>query len=222
MQGKRPAPKDLGLGPWARVFAERRLLRVPSAVNDALVAWAQGLRPADVLHDVPAPRQVLAHQARGRRFVSLLPDGVAAAPFADGLAFAIHDLCHLEKFVQPEHYVGQVGFFAVLDRAMAHSGWADLEHGLDAQWTRDRDHVLADMNGSALFLYCGLRKRLAQAQTRAGHEGDGTLAVLLDLLGLTGELREAAGLMSSRASDRSFATRLLGHFEAIGDAALGV
>jgi hypothetical protein len=65
---------------------------------------------------------VLALQARGRRCVCLLDDAAALAHgdprHRDGLAFALHDLCHLEKFVAPEHHAGQVGFFRLVERAL--------------------------------------------------------------------------------------------------------
>jgi NAD(P)-dependent dehydrogenase (short-subunit alcohol dehydrogenase family) len=45
--------------------------------------------------------------------VCLLDDAAALAHgdprHPNGLSFALHDLCHLEKFVDPEHHRGQVG-----------------------------------------------------------------------------------------------------------------
>jgi CheY-like chemotaxis protein len=55
-----------------------------------------------------------------------------AAPFADGLDFATHDLEHLEKFAAPAHHAGQVGFFGLMQRALAAPGWGALEAGFDA------------------------------------------------------------------------------------------
>src|SRR5262245_39575201 len=74
-------PED-GAPPVVRLFAEQRLHRVPSPVARSLVAWARGERRVDLLFHVPTPRDVLALQARGRRCVSLLEDGIPTAPHA--------------------------------------------------------------------------------------------------------------------------------------------
>ena len=64
-------------------------------------------------------RALLRRQAQGRRCVALLDDEAARAHgdprHPDGLSFALHDLCHLEKFVAPEHHHGQIGFFRAVD-----------------------------------------------------------------------------------------------------------
>jgi hypothetical protein len=105
------------------VFAERRVRGVPEDVVRGLFAWERGGRPADLLFAVPTAFEVLARQARGRRCVGLLDDAAARAHgdprHPSGLAFALHDLCHLEKFVAPEHHAGQVGFFGAVERAFA-------------------------------------------------------------------------------------------------------
>ena len=81
----------------------------------ALTAWADGERRVVLLRSQPSPREMLRLQARGWRCVSLLPEGSDTGRHADVVDFAIHDLCHLEKFAAPEHHRAQVGFFALLD-----------------------------------------------------------------------------------------------------------
>src|SRR5262249_48143885 len=120
LQTQRNPPLPCGLAsPWVRLFAERGLFRVPPAVHDPVVGWANGARPLELLFHVPSPREVLALQARGRRCVSLLAPEIDPSPHEDGLAFATHDLCHIEKFMAAEHHQAQVGFFSLVDRAMA-------------------------------------------------------------------------------------------------------
>ena len=89
-----------------------------------------------LLFEISPARRVLALQARGRRCVCLLDDAVALAHgdprHPDGLAFALHDLCHLEKFVAPEHHAGQVGFFRLVGRALETPALAALDRELDA------------------------------------------------------------------------------------------
>lgn len=231
----RPPHPVASLAPAVRLFAERELCRVPRAVPDALCAWADGARPVDLLFRVPTPRELLRLQARGRRCVSLLDDDVATAPHADGLAFAVHDLCHLEKFVDPAHHVEQVGFFALLDRGLDHPRFVALSAGLDAAWIDDRDHVLADMNGSAVFLFLVLKNKLKLAVRRriARERGlppplgdpldpgeaaacEGAYEALHEALELPGHAAAAARALSSRHDAELAAPRLLAWLREVG------
>ena len=149
------------------VFATRRVRGVSPAIARGLLAWARGQRPVDLLRHAPAPTAVLDRQAAGRRCVSLLDDAVARARgnplHPDGLSFALHDLHHLEKFVEPTHHRGQVGFFRCMRRALATAELAALEATFDDTWRADRDYVIADMNGSAVFLFSVLKMRVNMA-----------------------------------------------------------
>jgi hypothetical protein len=175
------------------------------------------------LFHVPSPREVLALQALGRRCVSLLAPGVDPSPHVDSLAFATHDLCHLEKLMAPEHHQAQVGFFALLDQAMADPRWQALEQPFDSAWMADRDHVMADMNGSAAFLFVppknklklAVRRRIARdraldAQPAAldrRSEGMSTLGALFDLLGLEGRSTARAHRQASRRARQNLLER---------------
>jgi hypothetical protein len=236
LQGSRsPALPCEGAPPAVRLFAEKRLRRVPSAAAQALVAWARGERAVDLLLHVPTPRDVLALQARGRRCVSLLDDDALAAPHEDGLAFALHDLCHLEKLADPEHHEAQVGFFALVHGALGAPGWAELEAPLDSAWASDRDHVIADMNGSAVFLLLALKSKLkvavrrsvarARGEARPGFGAldaeeqrvwDGALEALLGLLDLRGAVGDAARSLSEKGGAPEAEVVLHRHLRALG------
>lgn len=222
--------------PWLRLFAERELCRVPQPVPRALVAWGNGQRPVQLYFHVPAPRALLALQAKGQRCVSLLADGVPTAPHEDGLAFAVHDLCHLEKFVDPTFYAEQVGFFSLLDRAIDDPRWAAMEAPFDALYRDERDHVLADMNGSAVFLFLVLKNKLKLAVRRqvarergapsptGGPLDAGERAALTEveeqlfaLLDLRGREREAAIALSTRSDAAEAAEPLIARFRAEGE-----
>jgi hypothetical protein len=203
-----------------RLVAERRFWRVPLGAQRALVAWAHGARPGELRRDVPTAREVLSFQARGARCVSLVSDEETRAP----LDFAIHDLCHLEKLVDPEHYEAQVGFFHLLERTLCRRDWIELDAALvlaetppaAEPWAAGRDHVLADMNGSAVFLFVALRTKLLAAARRAGGREDAALEILHDGLELTAAARDAANAVRSRASDAAAQARLHHHFRARG------
>ena len=237
-EGARPDQSaTLVEGAALSVFAARRVRGVSPVVADGLLAWSRGERPADLVFDVLSPREVLRRQAAGRRCVALLDDAVARAHgdprHPDGLTFALHDLRHLEKFVEPEHYRGQVGFFRAVDRALADTEVATLELTFDAIWCAERDYVLADMNGSAVFLFSVLKMRLAMAVRRrlasaggqpiptSGRLGDEERAELQPVLstwfagmGLPEALRTEAFTVSARRDQPEHARRLLEHFEA--------
>jgi hypothetical protein len=226
-------------GAALRVFASRRVRGVPEAVAAGLLAWERGERPVDLVDHIPTARQILRRQSQGRRFVSLIEDGEARAHgdprHVDGLAFALHDLCHLEKFVSPAHHRGQIGFFRAVDAALADPAMLALERTFDDQWQADRDYVIADMNGSAIFLFAllkmrvnmAVRRRLAAARGRPAPttgplDADERAAVrpaldiLFAALQLPPEIVPAAFAVSARHDSPDDARRLLDHFETAG------
>jgi hypothetical protein len=236
LQGARVPPIECEVtSDPVRLFATKRLCKIEDAVSKGLVAWAHGQRDVVLLERVPAPREVLALQARGARCVSILADDARTTPHADGLAFALHDLCHMEKFFCEEHHRGQVGFFRLVDRAMSRDAWSDLERGFDDAWIADRDHVVADMNGSAIFLFAALKMKLKMAVRRRLARGRGveaaahgpldeletrafvdSLEVLFDVLAIEGAMRDAARVVSTRRDEADAACVLLDALEEMG------
>jgi len=239
-QGPRKLPFALGddADETLRTISTRRLFGVNEPAAHAICAWHCGHRPVHLIKHIPAAREMLQIQAKGQRFVSLLPDAQALAHgdprHPDGLSFALHDLCHLEKFIEPEHYRGQVGFFKALDTAMSNRAWRDLESGFDERWKADRDYVLADMNGSALFLFAALKMKLKMAVRRHVAESQGLALpaqgplspaehaayeprrdLLLALLGLRDDIAEAGREVSARRCEPEAAAKLLGWFDGL-------
>ena len=229
------------LGPSLDTVATVRLRGVSEPVARGLVAWGRGDRRVRLLSRVPAALEVLAWQAVGERCVSLLPEGVVTAPHEDGLAFAMHDLCHLEKFVEREHHAGQVGFFRAVHDATRSASWQAFLDRFDAELLREIEHVVADMNGSAVFLFAALKMKLKMAVRRrvarllerplrcSGSLDeeeqaafDVELVTLVSLLGLQGAARAGALTVSARRDDPSAALALLRHFESVGATVLAL
>jgi hypothetical protein len=235
------AGADEGLGPALRAFAQRRVRGVSERVVRGLFAWNRGERPADLLNEIPSATEILARQARGRRCVSLLPDAVAAAHgdprHPDGLSFVLHDLEHLEKFVEPSHHVGQIGFFRAVKAAFADPRFTALETGFDATWAADRDYVIADMNGSAVFLFSVLKMKVNMAVRRQLARATGRRAptegpldsheraavrpaheILVSAMQLPAPASAAALTVSARRDHPDAAKKLLAGFEEMGRA----
>jgi hypothetical protein len=230
---------ELGNDCAALKFLTRYRVRcVPRRAVSGLFAWASGFG-VELYDDVPSPARVLSLQARGRRCVSLLPDGVSPAPHASGLDFLIHDLCHLAKFVDPEHHEEQVGFFATLRGFSENARCRELEALLDAAFVEDRERLGADVNGSAVYLFALLKMKLKMAARRrrarligAPARVSGALdageravfeeleAILYDALGFGAGLERAARETSARRDALASASLVSAEFRRRGRAVL--
>ena len=221
-----------------KFLTRTRVRRVPLRAVSGLFAWAAGLS-IELRTDVPSAREVLALQASGRRCVSVLDEGVSAAPHESGLDFLIHDLCHLDKFVAPEHYEEQVGFFATLSECAENPRYLALEALLDATFVEDRERLGSDVNGSAVYLFALLKMKLKMAARRryarleripprvsgaldaAEQQVFDELEVLLyDALGFDAELRDAARATSSRRDAVAAASVIAAEFRERGRSVL--
>ena len=190
--------------PW-RLFAEREIYGVPAHVAAGLVAWRTGLWDLRLRRTMATDTEILTGQAAGYRWVSLLPDNAPCAPQKSPFYFALHDICHASHYFDPMHHHGQVGFFADLVAAMATNCWSLLTADFADDWPRDLARVTADMNGSALFLFSALRRKVHLAAVQAGLDPDCAKAMLFEALGMHGETAEAARLFSvHKAADPAF------------------
>eukprot|EP01041_Mallomonas_annulata_P005246 gene5246-10496_t len=95
-------------------------------VNNSMVQWAKGCRPYILLHYIPSPMEVLRMQASGRRVVTmflrrseLCTTHMARLHYMEGaqlhsrdaLEFLLHDIKHMEHFIDNDIHLEQVGFF---------------------------------------------------------------------------------------------------------------
>jgi hypothetical protein len=90
-----------------------------------------------------------------------------------------------------------------------------LDAQLDEAWRADRDYVIADMNGSAVFLFAALKMKLKLAVGRRHAPFEPALDVLLRAMDLPDDIRDAARAVSPRRDRPTEARRLLDHFEAV-------
>ncbi len=221
-QGVRTPVLPVSIDDFAvRTLAERHVYRVESQVAECLVAWAHRNRRLFLRFDIPTPAELLVYQARGERIVSLLPEGVPTGLEASNFEFALHDLCHAEKFFAPEHFHGQVGFFATVESMLRGAAWAQLTRDFDAAWPAEVDHVVADMNGSPLFLFAALRRKVMNAALRVGQDQFAARAGLCEVLNLPPNVARSGEQFSVHpdvdpVEIRYHADMLQGHFEALG------
>jgi hypothetical protein len=75
---------------------------------------------------------------------------------------------------------------------------AALDRELDDRRRADRDYIIADMNGSAVFLLAALKMRLGLAARRCGVGAEAPVDVLLRAMGLPEDVREAAWAVRRR------------------------
>lgn len=192
------------------VFIDYRVWRVGELESGALLGMLEGTHRA-VLMDHPLEAEtIVALQATGQRCLALLPAPTSAW---DGLKFALHDLRHLAQFFMPEHHRGQVGFFKMIAAAMRTQAWVELDKTLGCEWREGRDAVLSDMNGSASFLWAGLRSKLEQA-IRVRDDVDSLRDSWFEIFSFPSEIRAAAESAGSRRSDPMAWRALQAFFEA--------
>ncbi|MSQ82868.1 MAG: hypothetical protein EXR77_08120 [Myxococcales bacterium] len=174
------------------LLATRHLYRVEAHVAAVLCRWRRGEVDIRVTQHPPRVAAMLASQAQGFRWLTLLPPGADCGQQASPFEFALHDLCHAAHYFDPAHHVAQRGFFTALARATTTTGWLPWCARMGPPFAGELDHVAADMNGSALFLWTALRKKITNAAK--GYATDPVLAVreLTRWLAMPATVAEAA------------------------------
>eukprot|EP00438_Fugacium_kawagutii_P000562 Skav206450 [mRNA] locus=scaffold230:33601:34122:- [translate_table: standard] len=117
---------------------------------------------------IPNPVELLAMQAEGARCVSaLVGSNLLTQVFGhrDCLEMLLHDLAHMEKFVEAGRYWQQVGFFVFLHSSVApfHAKW---RQNLGKRWELSWHYVSADMNAVANHMLMTLKSQLMVAMAR--------------------------------------------------------
>ncbi len=142
---------------------------IPHYVNEFIVNWgkdrftipilsrikittAAGRRPVELFFDMPTAQQILDQQIIGKRCLTIFVKKEELnktikdpyPPFEEKtvLKFMVHDIQHMEKFVEPKLYSEQVATFSLLKRVPSHPFFANY----DKQWQEDYDHAISDMN----------------------------------------------------------------------------
>mmetsp|Transcript_22287 Transcript_22287/g.42601 ORF Transcript_22287/g.42601 Transcript_22287/m.42601 type:complete len:456 (-) Transcript_22287:16-1383(-) len=146
-----------------------RLIRMPEHVATCLSNFYLGLRPLTLCWRIPSPEELLEMQAAGSRCVSALTSEHALQVVyghRDCLDMLTHDLAHMEKFVEANHYWQQVGFFEFLRVVAATADRKPWSHAFGNRWRLSWNYVSADMNAVANHLLLTFRSQLEVAIAR--------------------------------------------------------
>ena len=153
-------------------------------VNSTLIEWMRGKRPFVLMFRIPSPMEVLRMQACGQRVVTMLTslDELSSKHTAklhymedgrfhsrDALDFLIHDLAHMEKFVDESTHREQVGFVRCMLRLGDGSPQQELRsYGGDLELWHEVEYCISDMNCWGVLLLQYLRAKWLRARTRLG------------------------------------------------------
>ena len=156
-------------------------------INLCMSMWCAGKRPCVLLFRVPSPMEVLRQQAAGERVVTLfltrdelsrrhssqlvyMEGGQSHSK--DPLEFTLHDLKHMEHFVNPETHLEQVGFFKAMLGLGAPGGGAGPRAffrsacQLDEKLWHELEYVISDMNTCISHLMSYMLAKLLFAAER--------------------------------------------------------
>ncbi len=135
--------------------------------HEGLVGWLEDRYPLVLRHDIPLPVEMLEVQCEGKRIVTVFTEPKAQLQsygrHKNACAFTLHDLEHAHKFFGDiNSFNGQRRFFKCLRQALP----TLLEWGQDAQYRRELEYLMADMNSHPLHLLKYLKAIVLSAKIR--------------------------------------------------------
>jgi hypothetical protein len=138
-------------------------------INKFVVKWYMGERPVKLLHYIPTPYEVLTQQSNGERVVTMFKtveelsrSHTSKLTYMSGmkehsrdpLEFLLHDIRHMEHFINADSHEEQVGFFHCLFQI---NGGKLKKYFLDelgypkTLWF-ELEYVISDMNCFSIHL----------------------------------------------------------------------
>ena len=149
-------------------WLKARCHKVPDYASVCIDAYYAGLRPLRLMFRIPDPAELLSMQAEGARCVSALASSKLLTQVfghRDCLDMLLHDLAHMEKFVEAGRFWQQVGFFVFLQVSVApfHSRCGGA---LGRRWELSWNYVSSDMNAVANHMLMTLKSQLMVAIAR--------------------------------------------------------
>lgn len=149
-------------------WLKARCCKVPDYASACLDAFYAGLRPLRLMFRIPDPTELLAMQAEGARCVSALASPKLLTQVfghRDCLEMLLHDLAHMEKFVEAGRFWQQVGFFVFLQASVA-PFHIQQRQALGRRWELSWNYVSSDMNAVANHMLMTLKSQLMVAMAR--------------------------------------------------------
>lgn len=164
----RQSEKLQGLGSLPELFRHFFMRGLVLDSHEGLVGWMEGRYPLELRLDIPSPAEMLDVQCQGRRYVTLLgePEQLMQRQgrHRDACDFLLHDFEHAHKFFgDPVLHQGQVRFFRHL---RATQRWLESWRQSDAEFAKDLDYLMADMNSHPVHLIKYLKAVVLSAEIR--------------------------------------------------------
>ena len=152
------------------VACKARLHRISEGTYVCLEEFYAGRRPLRVIYRIPEPQDLLIMQADGVRCVSALTSLRLLSQVyghRDCLEMLLHDLAHMEKFVEAGRFWQQVGFFEFLNTGVATRHLRHWQPRFGRRWELSWYYISSDMNAVANHMLLTLKAQLMVAMARA-------------------------------------------------------
>ena len=154
-------------------------------INECMVKWGLGKRPVKLMFSIPSPMAVLRMQASGSRvctiflqLAELSRKHVAPLIYMDDmpihakdpLEFCLHDLRHMEHYMDDRIHMEQKGFFICMLRLRGGKPreYFDKECGLDKLCWQQLEYAISDMNCFVPHLLGYVLAKIVSAVERSG------------------------------------------------------
>lgn len=148
-------------------FATYQLKHIPATAQMSLLRWADGIYPLIATRKLPSSLEVLNFQTQNKRVVSLLlpPPDTYVLGERDPMSFVLHDLIHAYHFFENKEVRNeQLGFYQCMQKSLSHK--ILQEALLDAQFAKDFEYLISDMNSVSLHMCMSLKSIFLQYYLR--------------------------------------------------------
>jgi hypothetical protein len=136
------------------IAVEFRIRLLPQAIFDVLWKWGRGECNLLLWDHIPTAFEMLDHQSKGQRIVTMDLQKAARGELVDGyrdaFEFLLHDLLHADLFFKDiETHEHQKSFFSQLKETILREKLLDVA---DELFLRDLAYLMADMNSHRAHL----------------------------------------------------------------------
>ena len=169
--------------PIYEIFQNFSIKTLPHFVHESIVLWSLGYRQYKIEFGMPNAIEVLKLMCNQCRCLSLFvtkeelsqtwKDNYPPYEERDSLSFAVHDVKHMEKFVEQPFFEEQIGFFIAMAKILSvtHENNDFITPNYlqyDEQMIFDVEHAISDMNACVFHVFSFLKAKWIAASERTG------------------------------------------------------